>query len=56
MPKEKDQILTLRVDAEFLARIDAWRETLSPIRPNRSDALRYLVDLGLEAATKGKKR
>lgn len=51
MPKEKDQILHIRVEADFWDKIDAWRETVRPITPNRSDAVRYLINAGLEAAT-----
>ena len=51
MPKDKeqDQILHMRVSADFWTRIDDWRVSLRPI-PNRSEAVRYLVDLGLRVA------
>jgi hypothetical protein len=39
--------LLMRVDAEFLKRIDDWRR-LQPDLPSRSEAVRRLVDLGLK--------
>jgi hypothetical protein len=55
MPKEKDQILHIRVEADFWEKIDAWRKTVEPIEPNRSDAVRYLINLGLKASAASRK-
>jgi hypothetical protein len=54
MPQEKDQMIAVRLTTELLTELDAWREGLT-VPPTRSDALRYLIKLGLEHA-KGKKR
>jgi hypothetical protein len=51
MAKEKAEILHIRVEADFWDKIDAWRETQGTWPPNRSDAVRYLIDLGLKTAT-----
>ena len=37
---------------EIMPRVDAWRE-LQAEPPSRSDAIRRLIDLGLEAARVG---
>jgi hypothetical protein len=39
---------------DWLKRIDAWRRH-QPDMPNLSEAIRRLVELGLEASAKGKK-
>jgi len=54
MPKEKDQMIAVRLTSDLLKELDGWRESLT-VPPTRSDALRYLIKLGLEHA-KGKKR
>ena len=56
MPKDKeqDQILHMRVSAEFWKWVDDWRRE-QPDIPVRSEAVRRMVRLAAEA-TKGKKR
>jgi metal-responsive CopG/Arc/MetJ family transcriptional regulator len=54
MTKEKDQMIAVRLTAELLEELDAWRAGLT-VPPTRSDAVRYLIKLGLDNA-KGKKR
>lgn len=44
----KSERLEMRVPADWLARIDAWRR-LQPAIPSRSEAVRALVDIGLQA-------
>jgi hypothetical protein len=49
-PAPKDgpgHTIGVRCQAEFLARIDRWRETQA-IPPTRTAALRYLAEIGLE--------
>jgi hypothetical protein len=43
-----DQILQMRVSDEFLATVDAWRRKQDD-EPSRSEAIRRLVELGLQA-------
>ena len=50
---ENDKFLHLRVSARFLSRLDDWRTKLRPV-PTRSEAVRLLVDLGIDAG-EGKK-
>jgi hypothetical protein len=47
MAKEKAEILHIRVDADFWDKIDAWRATQGTWPPNRSDAVRYLIDYAI---------
>jgi hypothetical protein len=44
-----DQLLQVRCDAAFLARLDDWRR-LQPDIPSRGEAVRRLVDQGIGAA------
>jgi hypothetical protein len=37
------------IDAEILARVEAWREA-QPERPSQKAAFEHLLDLGLKAA------
>src|SRR3712207_1276035 len=46
LPSQKDQRLFMRVDADFLRRIDDWRRQ-QPAIPSRSEAIRQLVEAGL---------
>jgi len=48
MPPKSERV-ELRVDAEFLARVDEWRRQ-QPDIPSRSMAIRRLVDGALQAA------
>ena len=40
---------------QWIAKIDAWRRH-QPDMPNLSEAIRRLVELGLEASSKGEKK
>lgn len=40
--------LLLAVSEEFLTRLDAWRLAQPGITPTRSDAIRWLVERGME--------
>jgi len=51
----KDPIRTFRLSDEKVAEIDAWAAR-QPDKPTRSEALRRLIDLGMQAAPRGKKR
>jgi hypothetical protein len=44
----KPERLELRVDSEFLAKVDEWRRN-QPDLPPRAAAIRRLVERGLEA-------
>jgi hypothetical protein len=46
----KTERLELRVDVEFLAKVDEWRRN-QPDIPPRAAAIRRLVEKGLEAET-----
>lgn len=52
----QDRILHMRISSELWDEIDAWIETKSPWPPKFSEAVRYLLERGLEAERKGKKR
>ena len=52
-PKTSPTSIHLTVPPDQLAAIDAWRETLNE-PPTRPAAVRMLLDLGLEAASKAK--
>ena len=41
----------VRVDQEFLRRLDAWRKNQDDL-PGRPEAIRRLVELGLKAKAK----
>ena len=43
----------MRVSDEFIAKIDGWRRT-QPDIPGRTEAIRRLVEIGLEADKKPK--
>lgn len=45
---KKDKHMQMRVDDEFVRKIDEWRRR-QEIIPTRSQAVRYLIDKGLEA-------
>jgi metal-responsive CopG/Arc/MetJ family transcriptional regulator len=47
--------VNLITPSDLLARVDAYRRQ-RPDLPNRSEALRTLIELGLEAAAKGEKK
>ena len=49
------QRLQLIAPVEWLKRIDAWRRH-QPNLPSRSEAIRKLVELGLEADAKSEKK
>jgi hypothetical protein len=46
----RDPIRTFRLSDEKVAEIDAWAAR-QPDKPSRSEALRHLIDLGIEAST-----
>jgi hypothetical protein len=46
--------VSLKAPQSFFDRIDAWRAVQRPI-PNRGDAIRRLVELGLETLQKADK-
>lgn len=48
-PPTHPKRLLLALSDEFLAKIDAWRAAQPGIVPTRSEAIRYLIDAGLEA-------
>jgi hypothetical protein len=50
-PPTHPKRLLLAVSEEFLARLDAWRAEQPGISPNRSDAIRYLVEIGMTATS-----
>jgi hypothetical protein len=50
-PPTHPKRLLLAVSEEFLARLDAWRAAQPGISPNRSDAIRYLVEIGMTATS-----
>ena len=45
----------MRVSDEFIAKIDEWRRT-QPDIPGRTEAIRRLVEIGLEADKKPKSK
>jgi hypothetical protein len=49
----KDQNLMMRVSADWLAVIDEWRHAQLDDRPSRSEAVRRLVERGLESKGAG---
>jgi len=53
--KKKDDILHMRVSADFWQLVDDWRRE-QPDIPVRSEAVRRMVRIAAEAAAKGKKR
>jgi hypothetical protein len=46
----RDPIRTFRLSDEKVAEIDAWAAR-QPEKPSRSEALRRLIDLGIEASS-----
>lgn len=48
----KDRSFQMRVDEAWLAKVDDWRRR-EPDLPPRAEAIRRLVELGLEARPKG---
>jgi uncharacterized protein len=49
----KTERFEMRLDVESVERIDEWRRK-EPDLPSRAEAIRRLVDLGLQAKRKGK--
>lgn len=49
MDEKKDHAFQMRVSTEFLRTIDDWRR-VQPDLPSRAEAIRRLIELGLEAA------
>jgi metal-responsive CopG/Arc/MetJ family transcriptional regulator len=45
----KNERFEMRAPAELLSRVDEWRRE-QPDIPNRSEAIRRLIEAGLEAA------
>ncbi|MFZ0150941.1 MAG: hypothetical protein WBG18_08500 [Xanthobacteraceae bacterium] len=43
--------LLIAVNDGLLERVDAWRAAQPGISPNRSEAVRYLIEKGIEATT-----
>ena len=52
-PEAQTHQLQARVSAEFLRKLDDWRRQ-QPDLPNRTEAIRRLVDIGVAATTKRK--
>ena len=52
MALEHDKVFQMRASAEFLRRIDDWRRVQADL-PSRSEAIRRLIQLGLEAGATG---
>jgi metal-responsive CopG/Arc/MetJ family transcriptional regulator len=50
-----DQRVQLIASKELMIRVDSWRRDL-PGLPSRSEAIRRLIEAGLKAKTKLKKR
>jgi hypothetical protein len=48
-PSTHPKRLLLALSEEFLAKLDAWRAAQPGISPTRSEAIRYLVDVGMTA-------
>jgi metal-responsive CopG/Arc/MetJ family transcriptional regulator len=46
-PENQTERLQMRVSADFLAKVDDWRREQADL-PNRSEAIRRLVELALE--------
>jgi hypothetical protein len=51
----KGQTFQMRADDDFLEKVDEWRRN-EPDIPSRAEAIRRLVDLGIEVKKKGIKR
>ena len=49
MALEHDKLFQMRASAEWLRRVDDWRRT-QPDIPSRAEAIRRLVDAGLQAS------
>jgi uncharacterized protein len=49
----KTERFEMRLDVESVERIDEWRRK-EPDLPSRAEAIRRLVDLGLQVKRKGK--
>jgi hypothetical protein len=50
---DKTQRINLLADRKWLDKIDDWRKRQEWPSPNRSDAIRILVEMGLQAAGNG---
>ena len=56
MPEAEKMVqLMIRAAPDMIARIDDWRR-LQPDLPNRAEAVRRLVELGLASKPKGEKK
>lgn len=55
-PATHPKRLLLAVSDEFLAKLDAWRAAQPGISPTRSDAMRYLIEVGMKATKPRKPR
>lgn len=53
-PDNEPRRLNIVAPVGWVARVDAWRRT-QPDLPNLSEAIRRLVDVGLEAGKKKRK-
>ncbi len=51
MALEHDKVFQMRASAEFLRRVDDWRREQADL-PSRAEAIRRLIQLGLQAGTK----
>jgi metal-responsive CopG/Arc/MetJ family transcriptional regulator len=54
LSEEGNKRLNVKTPLGLLRRIDAWRR-LAPDMPNQSEAIRRLIEAGLDAAEKGSK-
>jgi hypothetical protein len=50
-PATHPKRLLLALSEEFLSKLDAWRAAQPGISPTRSEAIRYLVKVGMTATT-----
>jgi hypothetical protein len=48
MPAKPAHQIATRVDQELLDRVETWRGSLRPVIPSMSDALRRLIERGLD--------
>lgn len=54
-PDNEPRRLNIVAPASWVARVDEWRRH-QPDLPNLSEAIRRLVDMGMDASRKGKRR
>jgi hypothetical protein len=50
-PSTHPKRLLLALSEEFLSKLDAWRAAQPGISPTRSEAIRYLVEIGMTATS-----